>query len=118
MAGMRQLLDRKDAVSNICKVTGTMEMISTSRYKQYYDSWAGSVGYFDSLAQLAYLIVTAQQGIDHPLMKENESRSQAIIASGSNRGLCGAYNSNLCKLVEVHVKMAKRFHRELKIFVQ
>lgn len=118
MSSTRQILQRKSAAQNISKVTHTMETISSVRYRQYYKMWSESIDFYDSLAQLAYLIVTAQQGIDHPLMKENDSKSQVIIVSGSNRGLCGAYNGNLCKLVEVHVKMAKRFHRELRIFVQ
>ena len=39
MAGTRQILLRRKAITNICKVTRTMEMISTSRYKSYYNRW-------------------------------------------------------------------------------
>jgi len=116
LAGMRQLLGRKNAVSNICKVTRTMEMISTSRYKQYYDNWAGSIGYFDSLAQLAYLLITAEEPIKHTLAENNESDTMAVLIIGTDRGLCGGYNSNLYRLLDVHIKRAKRFNKKLEIY--
>lgn len=117
MAGIRQLLQRKKAVANICKVTRTMEMISTSRYKGYYDKWAGSLGFYDSLAQLAYLLVTADTPIEHPLMMDNSSDTMAVVVIGSNRGLCGGYNSNVLKMLDVHIKRAKRLKKKLKIYV-
>ena len=118
MAGTRQILLRRKAVTNICKVTRTMEMISTSRYKSYYNRWAASTDFYDSLAQAAYLLVTSQEPIDHPLMKENSGKKGAILAIGSNRGLCGSYNSSVYRLVDVHVKRAKKLGKELDIYVQ
>jgi F-type H+-transporting ATPase subunit gamma len=118
MAGTRQILLRRKAIANIWKVTRTMEMISTSRYKSYYNRWAASTDFYDSLAQAAYLLVTSQESIDHPLMKESTGKKAAILAIGSNRGLCGSYNSSVYRLVDVHVKRAKKLGKELDIYVQ
>jgi F-type H+-transporting ATPase subunit gamma len=118
MAGTRQILQRRDAAENISKVTHTMETVSAVRYRQYYKSWSDGTAFYDALAQLAYLVVTAEEAIPHPLMLDNGSNCNAIIVSGSNRGLCGAYNSNVCRLVDVHIKMAKRFGKKLKIYAQ
>jgi F-type H+-transporting ATPase subunit gamma len=41
-----------------------------------------------------------------------------ILAIGSNRGLCGSYNSSVYRLVDVHVKRAKKLGKELDIYVQ
>lgn len=118
MAGTRQILLRRKAVTNIWKVTRTMEMISTARYKSYYNRWAASTDFYDSLAQAAYLLLTSHEPIDHPLMKENSGKKAAILAIGSNRGLCGSYNSSVYRLVDVHVKQAKKLGKELDIYVQ
>ncbi len=118
MAGARQILARRQTAESICKVTHTMETVSSVRYRQYYKRWAGGVSFYDSLAQLAYLVVTAEKTIDHPLMAGNDSNCNAVIVTGSNRGLCGAYNSNIFALIKVHVNMAKRFGRRLKIYAQ
>jgi F-type H+-transporting ATPase subunit gamma len=116
MAGTRQILLRRKAVTNIRKVTRTMEMISTARYKSYYNRWAASIDFYDSLAQVAYLLVTSQEPIDHPLIKENTGQKGAILAIGSNRGLCGSYNSSIYRLVDIHVKRAKKLGKELDIY--
>lgn len=116
MASTRQIQQRKRAVANICKVTRTMEMISTSRYRGYYDRWLKGQSFYNTLAQMAYLLVTAQEPISHPLMEENESGKLAVLVIGSNRGLCGGYNSNINHLVDVHVKRAKRLRKELVVY--
>ena len=118
MAGTRQILERRRAVEDISRVTHTIETVSAVRYQQYYKRWAGGGQFYDSLAQLAYLIVTAEQTIKHPLMLDNESDCNAILVIGSDRGLCGAYNNNICHLVEVHIDMAKRFGKKLKIYAK
>ena len=116
MAGIRQIQQRKRAVTNICKVTRTMEMISTSRYRGYYESWQQGQRFYNSLAQMAYLLVTADKPIEHDLLKDNDSGNIAIFVMGANRGLCGGYNSGLSHLIDVHVKRAKRLRKNLRVF--
>lgn len=118
MAHTRQILQRRKAAGNISKVTGTMETIAAVRYRQYYNQWVQGIDYFDALAQLAYLMITAEQTIDHPLMQTNTSKTNAVIVIGSNRGLCGAYNTEVFRQIETHIKMAQRFKRELKIYAK
>jgi len=120
MANTRQILQRRNAAANISKVTSTMETISAVRYRQYYNQWAEGLAFYDTLAQLAYLMVTAQTKISHPLLDEERTKSKtnALIVIGSDRGLCGAYNSEVFRQIDTHIKMAKRFGRELKIYAK
>ena len=118
MANTRQILLRRNAAANISKVTSTMETISAVRYRQYYNQWAEGVGFYDTLAQLAYLMVTGQAQIEHPLMDPPKSKVNALIVIGSDRGLCGAYNSEIYRQIDTHLKMSKRFGRELKIYAK
>ncbi|MHC4987069.1 MAG: ATP synthase F1 subunit gamma [Planctomycetota bacterium] len=120
MANTRNILLRRNAAANISKVTGTMETISSVRYRQYYNQWAEGLAFYDMLAQLAYLMVTAQSKIEHPLLEEPKIRSNtnALIAIGSDRGLCGAYNSEIFRQIDTHIRMAKRFGRDLKIYAK
>jgi F-type H+-transporting ATPase subunit gamma len=88
------------------------------RYRQYYHQWAEGLGFYDTLAQLAYLLVTAQTQIKHPLMDAPKSNVNALIVIGSDRGLCGAYNADIFRLLDTHIKMAKRFGRELRVYAK
>jgi F-type H+-transporting ATPase subunit gamma len=120
MANTKQILQRRNAAANISKVTSTMETISAVRYRQYYNQWAEGLAFYDTLAQLAYLMVTAQSQISHPLLdpRKVKANKNALIVIGSDRGLCGAYNSEIFRQIDTHVKMAKRFGRELKIYAR
>lgn len=97
-----------------------METISAVRYRQYYNQWAEGLAFYDTLAQLAYLMVTAQSQVEHQLMDEPKVRSKtnALIVIGSDRGLCGAYNNEVFRQIDTHVRMAKRFGRELNIYAK
>ncbi len=103
MANPRQILKRKNTAENIGKVTHTMETISAVRYQHYFKQWLQGQDFYDALAQLAYLMVTAERTIKHPLIQPNDSSVSALIVIGSDRGLCGSYNGNLFRLLDVHL---------------
>jgi F-type H+-transporting ATPase subunit gamma len=116
MAGLRQILHRRKAVNNVRRITRTMEMISTARYKVYSNKRTAVVEYHNALAQVGYLLVTPQKPIEHPLLKENNSNHSAILALGSSRGLCGAYNNYVSNLVDAHIKTAVQLGKSLDIY--
>jgi len=116
MPGIRQILHRLRAVENIGRMTRTMEMISTAKYKAYHNRCTAIVEYHDALARAGYLLVTPQVPIEHPLLKENSSGRSAILAIGSTRGFCGAYNDYICRLVEVHINAASQTGKKLDIY--
>jgi F-type H+-transporting ATPase subunit gamma len=93
-----------------------MEMISTSRYRGLLERWRNRQQFDNELARLAYLVLTAEKQIKHPLMEENNSGNFAILVMGSNRGLCGGFNNKINHLIDVHIKRAKRFRKNLKVY--
>ena len=117
MPGTRQILSRLRAAENIGRLTRTMEMISTAKYRAYQNRRTSAVEYHDALARAGYLLVTPQVPIEHQLLKENSSGRSVILAIGSNRGFCGAYNDYLCRLVEIHINADKERNRKLDIYV-
>jgi len=116
MPGTRQILHRRNAVDNIRKITRTMEMISTSRYKSYYNKWVAIRDYNDALARIGYLMVTSEKLIEHALLKENSSGRTAILVIGSNQGLCGSYNDYIYQLVKIHLNRAKKLDKKMDIY--
>ncbi len=117
MASIRQIFLRRKAIDSIARMTRTLEMISSARYKAYSNRWALTSSYRDALARIAYLLTTPEQPIDHPLLKDNSSGRAAILAIGSRKGLCGSYNTEIYRLVEVHAQQAKARNRQLDIYV-
>lgn len=116
MIGARQIQHRRQAIDSIRKMTRTMEMISTTRYKYYHNRWIAAKDYHDALARMGYLLVASHKLVDHPLLRENSSGRSAILAIGSNRGLCGSYNAYIYDVVKAHINRAKRPGKKLDVY--
>ncbi len=117
MAAIRQILQRKKAAQNICRITKTMEMISTARFKSYNRLWQTESDYHNALARAGYLMATGEAALTHPLLGERSGPRRAVLAVGSTRGLCGSYNSEVFKLLAVHLKMAEAAGKQLDIYL-
>jgi F-type H+-transporting ATPase subunit gamma len=117
MAAIRQILQRKKAASNICRITKTMEMISTAKFKSYNRLHQAASDYHNALARAGYLMTTGEAALEHPLLAERTGERRAVLAVGSTRGLCGSYNSEVFKLLAVHLKMAQAVGKQLDIYL-
>ena len=116
MASTRQILQRRNAVGSIARVTRTLEMISTARYKKYSGKRPAIVDFHDALTSAAVLLSTAPKPIDHPLLRENRAGRRAIVAIGSRKGLCGSYNVQVSRLVRIHVQQAESRGEPLDVY--
>ncbi len=117
MASIRQIFLRRKAIDSIARMTRTLEMISSARYKAYSSQWALTGAYRDALARIAFLLATAPKPLEHPLLQANSSGRSALLTIGSRKGLCGAYNAEVYHLLEVHVEQAQAQGRQLDLYV-
>lgn len=100
MAKPRAILKRRKSVQNIAKITETMQMIATAKFKRAHDRAVAARPYTDRLTRLIAQLAAAAGEFRHPLMERREARRIAVVAISSNRGLCGGYNSNVFKALE------------------
>ena len=103
MAKGRQLKGRIRSVQNTRKITRTMELVSTSKLKRAQDRVIAARPYAEALREVIADLVTPDMSHEFPLLRRPASISQggprraAVILLTSNRGLAGAFNSNLIK---------------------
>ena len=98
MAQPRAILKRRKAVQNIAKITKTMQMIATARFKKAFDRAVAARPYTDRLAALVARLASAAGELKHPLLDARPDGTRAaIVAIASNRGLCGGYNSGIVR---------------------
>jgi len=105
MAKARAVLKRLKAVRNIRKITRTMELIATARFKKAMDRATQAAAYTTKIAELAADLAQSATGFSHPLMEAHEERkSGVLLVLTSNRGLCGGYNSGVLKLAQHRIR--------------
>ncbi|MFH1999693.1 MAG: ATP synthase F1 subunit gamma [Planctomycetota bacterium] len=96
--GVKELRNRIRGVKNIKQITRAMEMVSTTKLKRLQDRAAASKPYADKIQEVVGRLA-GMPGMDSgsPLMEMREVKRSAIILVSSDKGLCGAYNSNIIK---------------------
>ncbi|OGG02688.1 MAG: ATP synthase F1 subunit gamma [Candidatus Glassbacteria bacterium RIFCSPLOWO2_12_FULL_58_11] len=98
MAKLRDIKNRIHAVSKTRKITRTMEMVSTSKMKRWQNVVLSSRPYSGALEEVLRQLSTSPEAMQHPLMQKREPlRKAAVLFITSNRGLCGAFNINICR---------------------
>ena len=103
MAKGRQLKGRIRSVQNTRKITRTMELVSTSKLKRAQDRVVAARPYAQALREVLGDLVTPELAERFPLLRQPAAPGKggptraAVILLTSNRGLAGAFNSNLIK---------------------
>jgi F-type H+-transporting ATPase subunit gamma len=98
MANTRALVKRRKAVRNIKKITRTMELIATARFKKALDRATEAEAYTRKITELAADLSASASNVSHPLLqKREEVRNTVLLVIGSNRGLCGGYNAGILR---------------------
>jgi len=117
MAKARQIVKRRKAVTNIRKITKTMQLIATARFQSAYNRAMGTKPYTQKITQLVDELSEAAEGqIDHPLMRENsEAEQDLLLVLTSNRGLCGGYNAHILRKAIAHLKKVEPRKQELHV---
>ncbi|MEK6643095.1 MAG: ATP synthase F1 subunit gamma [Planctomycetota bacterium] len=105
MAKARQIVKRRKAVTNIRKITKTMQLIATARFQQAYNRAVATKPYTNKITQLVGELSAATTGaIEHKLMSQNaEAGKDLLLVLTSNRGLCGGYNAGVLRKAVAHL---------------
>jgi F-type H+-transporting ATPase subunit gamma len=118
MAKARAVLKRLKAVKNIRKITRTMELIATARFKKAMDRATQASAYTTKIAELAADLASSAGDFTHPLTEVREERKNGLlVVLTSNRGLCGGYNAGVLKLAQIKLREARDQSQSLSLEV-
>ncbi|MFM7160340.1 MAG: ATP synthase F1 subunit gamma [Planctomycetaceae bacterium] len=118
MAKARAVLKRLKAVKNIRKITRTMELIATARFKKAMDRATQASAYTNKIAELAGDLAASATDFVHPLLEgRTEQKNGVLLILTSNRGLCGGFNAGVLKLVVQRLREAKANGQNVSIEV-
>lgn len=118
MAKARAIVKRLKAVKNIRKITRTMELIATARFKKAMDRATEAASYTKKISEIVADLSKADLSFSHPLLTQPEEQTKnVLLVMTSNRGLCGGYNSAVLRHVTARLKEARSSGEELTIEV-
>jgi F-type H+-transporting ATPase subunit gamma len=98
MAKARALDRRRRAIKNIRKITRTMELIATARFKRAMDRASAATAYTRRMSALVAHLAKSGLEVTHPLLEPRpETRRAVLLVLSANRGLCGGYNASVIR---------------------
>ncbi|MGB5272649.1 MAG: ATP synthase F1 subunit gamma [Flavobacteriaceae bacterium] len=98
MANLKEIRNRIASVSSTMQITSAMKMVSAAKLKKAQDAITAMRPYADKLTELLQNL-SASLDIDSgsKFSDNREVKKVLVVAITSNRGLCGAFNTNIIK---------------------
>ncbi|WP_299095762.1 ATP synthase F1 subunit gamma [uncultured Winogradskyella sp.] len=102
MANLKEIRNRISSVSSTMQITSAMKMVSAAKLKKAQDAITAMRPYSNKLTELLQsLSATLDADSGSKFAEQREVKKVLIVAISSNRGLAGAFNSNIIKQVNV-----------------
>ena len=98
MAKARALDKRRKSIRNIRKITRTMELIATAKFKKAMDRAMAATAYTKKITEIVAGLAKAGLQVSHPLLESHaETKNATLLILTANRGLCGGYNGSVIR---------------------
>ncbi|WP_419213268.1 ATP synthase F1 subunit gamma [Maribacter sp. X9] len=108
MANLKEIRNRISSVSSTMQITSAMKMVSAAKLKKAQDAITAMRPYADKLTELLQNLSASIEGDSGSKYSDNRIVKKVLVVSiTSNRGLCGAFNTNILKQ---SVNLAENVH--------
>ena len=117
-AKLRVVRRRIRSVQSTKKITRAMELIASSRIVKAQSRVEASRPYAEQLTKAMEDVASRSSSIDHPLLEHREPATKiGVLVITSDRGLAGAYNANVLKIAEQHLREIRAGGKEPALYV-
>jgi F-type H+-transporting ATPase subunit gamma len=97
MPSLKAVRTRIASVKSTQKITRAMKLVAAAKLRRAQDAIIAARPYAQALAE-AVSEVAARAGDDaHPMLRQTEGRRISVVTLTSDRGLCGGFNTNICR---------------------
>jgi F-type H+-transporting ATPase subunit gamma len=110
MPSTRDIRRRIKSVKNTSQITKAMQMVAASKMRKAQQSAIAGRPYATLMNEVLAEVTANAGDFTHPLMEVRDGQRRAIIVVSTDKGLCGALNSNL-------LREAARFDKETTVYL-
>jgi F-type H+-transporting ATPase subunit gamma len=103
VATLRELRTRVASITNIQRVTNAMQMVAAAKMRRAQDAIEAARPYAQQLDRVLRELHQSVDTDEQPLFKERPGNRVSLVVVTSDRGLCGAFNSALCRRVQAEL---------------
>lgn len=99
MANLRDIRRRIKSIKNTAQITRAMQLVAASKMKRAQDQAIQGRSYAELLNQVLVNLKAQTEEDAHPLLQDPEGGRELILLITTDKGLCGALNTNLLRQV-------------------
>ncbi len=110
MASTRDIRRRIKSVKNTAQITRAMQMVASSKMRKAQLAALAGRPYATLMNDVLAAVSDGAGDFSHPLLEKREGKKRAVILVSTDKGLCGALNSNL-------LREAGRFDKDTTVYV-
>ena len=110
MASLQDIKGRIRSIDSTKKITSAMNLVATSKLNKSKEAALRTRPFFNKIISTMQSIAANAKGQGSPFLKANGSDVKAYITLSGDKGLCGGYNSNICKLTLSHIDENTKYH--------
>jgi len=115
MANLKAIKKRIVSVKNTSKITKAMKMVSAAKLRRAQENVVAARPYAKKLGEVLGRLTAILDADSSPLQQKREVKNALLVVVTSDRGLCGGFNTNLCKAAERFVREHKDEYPSLSV---
>jgi len=104
MSTLRDIKRRITSVKNTEQITKAMKMVAASRLRRAQEAIQASRPYAHKMLEVLSSLALRTNPQAHPLLATREPKKVDLLVVTSDRGLCGAFNSNIIRRAEAFIR--------------
>jgi F-type H+-transporting ATPase subunit gamma len=97
MATLRDIKLRIKGVQNTQQITKAMKMVAAAKLRRAQEGVLNARPYAKKISEMLSHLVTEEYKSENPYIASRENKNTAVVVVTADRGLCGAFNTNLIK---------------------
>jgi F-type H+-transporting ATPase subunit gamma len=97
LASLRDIKSRINSTKKTSQITKAMEMVSASKWHRAEQNAKSFVPYMEKIQEVVANIALGNSGVSHPMLVSRPVKKTGYLVITSDRGLAGAYNSNVLR---------------------
>jgi F-type H+-transporting ATPase subunit gamma len=115
MASLKSIKKRIVSVKNTRQITKAMKMVSAAKLRRAQENVVAARPYAKKLGEVLQSLSANLEGDLHPLLEKREAKKLLLIVLTSDRGLCGGFNTNLCKAADRFIKEKSASYEQISV---
>lgn len=115
MANLRDIRRRIKSVKNTQQITKAMKMVSAAKLRRAQEAMLNSRPYSKKIEEVVSSLARRCDVELHPLLKEKEEKNIRVLVITADRGLCGAFNTNLLRNALNFIKEKQKENVNVKV---